>query len=56
MQSISEDTVRWAPNDAYEQALGKPEYTGRVRQVRPNNTPIWGTSYSYHTRSQAGPS
>jgi hypothetical protein len=30
-QSGTENTVRWAPNDAYEQALGKPEYTGRVR-------------------------
>jgi hypothetical protein len=30
-QSVSDDTVHWAPNDAYEQALGKPEYAGRVR-------------------------
>jgi plastocyanin len=30
-QSVSGDTVRWAPNDAYEQAVGRPEYVGRVR-------------------------
>jgi hypothetical protein len=30
-QSVSEDTVRWAPNDAHEQALGRLEYAGRVR-------------------------
>jgi len=29
-QSVSEDTVRWAPNDAYEQAVRRPEYAGRV--------------------------
>jgi hypothetical protein len=29
-QSVSEDKVRWAPNDAYKQALGRPEYEGRV--------------------------
>jgi hypothetical protein len=28
-QSVSQDTVRWAPNDAYEQAIGRPEYAGR---------------------------
>jgi hypothetical protein len=27
-KSVSEDTVCWAPNDAYEQALGKLEYAG----------------------------
>jgi hypothetical protein len=27
-QSISGDTVRWAPNDAYEQAVGRPKYAG----------------------------
>jgi hypothetical protein len=55
-QCVSEDTVHWAPNDAYEQALGKPEYEKRVRRVEPNVTPVRGTSYSYRTRSQAGPS
>lgn len=55
-QSISEDTVCWASNDAYEQVLGKPEYVGRVRQVGLNITPVQGTSYSYSTRSQASPS
>jgi hypothetical protein len=30
-QSVSEDMVRWALNNAYEQALGRPEYSGRVR-------------------------
>jgi hypothetical protein len=55
-QSVSEDTVRWAPNDAYEQALGRPEYAGRVRQVGPNVTPIRGTCFSYRARSQGGSS
>jgi hypothetical protein len=32
--SITEGTVRWAPNDTYSQVLGnKPEYAVRVRQV-----------------------
>jgi hypothetical protein len=56
MQSISKDTVRWAPNDAYEQPLGRPKYTGRVRQVGPNVTPVYGTCFSYRARSQGGPS
>jgi hypothetical protein len=30
-QSMSEDRVRWAPNDAYEHELRRPEYAGRVR-------------------------
>jgi hypothetical protein len=55
-QSISEDTMRWAPNDAYEQVLGKPEYTGRDRQVGPNVTPVRRTCFSYRTRSQGGSS
>jgi len=55
-QSISEDTVCWASNDAYEQALGKPDYAGMVQQVGLNITPVQGTSYSYRTRSQASPS
>jgi hypothetical protein len=32
-QSVSADTVRWAQNDEYEQAVGRPEYAERVRQV-----------------------
>jgi hypothetical protein len=52
----SEDTVRWAPNDTYEQALGRPEYTGRVRQVGPIVTPVRGTCFSYWARSQGGSS
>jgi hypothetical protein len=32
-QCVGEDTVRWAPNDAYEQPLGRSEYARRVRQV-----------------------
>jgi hypothetical protein len=55
-QSVTEGTVRWALNDAYEQALGKLEYAGRVRQVGQNVLPVWGTSYSYRTPSQARPS
>jgi hypothetical protein len=55
-QSVSADTVRWAPNDAYEQAVGRPEYAGRVRQVGPNVTPVRGTCFSYRSRSQGGPS
>jgi len=55
-QSVSADTVRWAPNDAYEQAVGRPEYAGRVRQVGPNVTPVRGTCFSYRPRSQGGPS
>jgi hypothetical protein len=56
MQSVSGDTVRWAPNDEYEQAVGRPEYTGRVPQVGPNVTPVHGTCFSYMVRSQGGPS
>jgi hypothetical protein len=55
-QSVSADTVRWAPNEAYEQAVGRPEYAGRVRQVGPNVTPVRGTCFSYRPRSQGGPS
>jgi hypothetical protein len=55
-QSVSEDTVHWAPNDAYEQAVGRHEYAGRVRQVGPNVTPIRGTCFSYRARSQRPPS
>jgi hypothetical protein len=55
-QSVLEDTVRWAPNDAYEQALGRPEYAWRVRQVGPNVNPVRGTCFSYWTRSHGGPS
>jgi hypothetical protein len=55
-QSVSADMVRWAPNDAYEQAVGRPEYAGRVRQVGPNVTPVRGTCFSYRPRSQGGPS
>jgi hypothetical protein len=55
-QSVSADTVRWAPNDAYEQAVGRPEYAGKVRQVGPNVTPVRGTCFSYRPRSQGGPS
>jgi len=49
--SVSEDMVHWAPNDVYEQALGRPEYAGRVRQVGLNVTPVRGTSFSYQARS-----
>jgi hypothetical protein len=55
-QSVSEDTMRWAPNDAYEQALGRHEYTERVRQVGLNVTPVLGTCFSYRARSQGGAS
>jgi hypothetical protein len=55
-QSVSADTMRWAPNDAYEQAVGRPEYAGRVRQVGSNITPVRGTCFSYRPRSQGGPS
>jgi hypothetical protein len=55
-QSVSEDTVRWAPNNAYEQALGRPEYAGRVRQVGLNVTLVRGTCFLYQARSQGGPS
>jgi hypothetical protein len=41
-QSVSEDTVHWAPNDPYEHALGRPEYAGRAWQVGPNVTPVQG--------------
>jgi hypothetical protein len=55
-QSVLEDTVHWASNDAYEQGLGRPEYAGSVRQVGPNVTLVRGTSFSYRARSQGGPS
>jgi hypothetical protein len=48
--------VRWAPNDTYEQAIGRPEYARRVRQVGPNVTPVRGTCFSYRPRSQGAPS
>jgi hypothetical protein len=52
--SVTEGTVRWAPNDAYAQAHGnKPEYAGRVRQVGPNILPVRGSIHSYYTLSQA---
>ena len=48
--SIIEGTVRWAPNDAYSQAINnKPEYTGRVCQIGPNVRPMRGTAHSYYT-------
>jgi len=52
-QSVSADTVRWAPNYVYEQAVGRPEYAGRVRLVGPNVTPVRGTCFSYR---HGGPS
>jgi hypothetical protein len=55
-QSVSQDTVRWAPNDAYEQAIGRPEYARRVWQVGPNVTPVRGTCFAYRSRSQGAPS
>jgi hypothetical protein len=55
-QSVSADTMHWAPNDAYEQAVGRPEYAGRVRHVGLNITPVRGTCFSYRPRSQGGPS
>jgi hypothetical protein len=51
-QSVSEDTMRWAPNDAYEQTLGRPEYAGRARQVGLNVPLVCGTCFSYMARSQ----
>lgn len=56
MQSVPQDTVRWALNDAYEQAFGRPEYAGRVWQVGPNVTPVRGTCFAYRSRSQGAPS
>jgi hypothetical protein len=53
-QSVSGDKVRWAPNDAYQQVVRRPEYAGRVRQVGPNITPVRGTCFSYMARSQGG--
>jgi hypothetical protein len=50
-QSMSEDTIRWAPNDAYEQALGRLEYARRIQQVGPNVSPVRGTSFLYWARS-----
>jgi hypothetical protein len=50
-QSVSEDTVCWAPNDAYEEAVGRPVYAGRVRHVGPNVTLVRGTCFSYKARS-----
>jgi hypothetical protein len=55
-QSVSGNTVRWTPNDAYEQAVRRPEYAGRVWQVGPNVTPVRGPCFSYRARSQGGPS
>jgi hypothetical protein len=55
-QSGLEDTVLWAPNVAYKQALGMLEYAGRIRQVGPNVTPVRGTCFSFRARSQGGSS
>jgi hypothetical protein len=55
-QNVSTDTVRWALNDSYEQAVGRPKYAERIRQVGPNVTPVQGTCFSYRPRSQGGPS
>jgi hypothetical protein len=55
-QSMSEDTVRWALNNAYEQTLGRLEYAGRVLQVGPNVTLVCGTCLAYRARSQGGSS
>jgi len=52
---VSSDTVRWAPGDAYEQAVGRPEYGDRVRQVGPNVTPVRGTCFSYRAHTRGGP-
>ena len=50
--SVTEETIRWASNDAYAQALGnKLEYAGRVRQVGPNILPVRGSIHSYYTPS-----
>jgi hypothetical protein len=47
--SITQGTVRWAPNDAYSQAIGnKAEYAGRVRQVGPNILLVRGSIHSYY--------
>jgi hypothetical protein len=54
-QSVSQDTVRWALNDAYKQAIVRPEYAGRVRQVGPNVTHVRGTCFAYKSRSQGAP-
>ncbi|XP_059434867.1 uncharacterized protein LOC132167849 [Corylus avellana] len=52
--SITEGTVKWAPNDAYAQAHGnKPEYAGRVRQLGSGILPVRGSIRSYYTPSQA---
>jgi hypothetical protein len=32
-QNVSEDMVCWAPNDTYEQVLGKPEYAGEFGKL-----------------------
>ncbi|XP_059430152.1 uncharacterized protein LOC132163797 [Corylus avellana] len=51
--NITDGTVRWAPNDAFDQAIGnKPEYAGRVRMAGPNILPMQGTIRSYYTPSQ----
>ena len=45
--SVTKGTVRWAPNDAYAQALGnKPKYTGKVRQVG-QNVLLCGAAYTH---------
>jgi hypothetical protein len=52
--SVIKGIVRWAPNDAYAQALeNKPEYVGRVRQVGLNILTVWGSIHSYYTSSQS---
>jgi len=54
LSSVTDGTVRWAPNYAYAQAYyNKPKYVGKVRQVGPNILPVQGSIHSYDTPSQA---
>jgi hypothetical protein len=55
-RSVSENMVSWASKNAYKQEFGRPEYTGRVRQVGPNVTPVCGACFSCWAHSQGGSS
>jgi hypothetical protein len=52
--SVTDETARWLPNDAYSQAFrNKLEYSDRVRGIGKNVRPISGTTQTYHTPTQA---
>lgn len=51
--SMTDETVRWRPEDANSQAFGnKPEYLSKVRGVGKNVRPVSRTTHTYYTPTQ----